>query len=295
MSERASVITRETVLWGAAGVLVLAAHIAFGVWVTRQAEAAAPPGLPEPVFVDLMPAPEPAEAPAAEQTVEETEPEEPEAEPEPEPEPEPEAVELPPLQELEPIEDFSELFPEPQEEEMTPPEVESTPELTLSASTRPMRRPPEPEPEPEPQPEPEPRREPEPQRQTQQAPEPQQQPAPQPAGQQAPQGAAGQGASGISPQQEANLLQQWGGSIGACIQRRARLPRGVRNGGTVTLALAVSRSGTVQVQGVAGSSGLPELDQAALQAAQRAGRCPPAPAGLTDASYSFALPIRIAQ
>lgn len=285
MNDRTSVITREAALWGAAGVLVLAAHIAFGVWITRQAEAAAPPGLPEPVFVDLMPAPEPAEAPAAEQTVGETKPE---------PEPEPEAVELPPLQELEPIENFSELFPEPQEEEVTPPEVESTPELTLNSSNRPMRRPPEPEPEPEPA-EPEPRREPEPKRQTQRAPEPQQQPTQQPAGQQAPQGAAGQGASGNNQQQVANLLQQWGGRIGACIQRRARLPRGVHRGGTVTLALAVSRNGTVQVRDVTGSSGRPELDQAAVQAAQRAGRCPPAPAGLTDAAYSFALPIRISQ
>ena len=88
-------------------------------------------------------------------------------------------------------------------------------------------------------------------------------------------------------------MQQWGGRIGNCIQRRARLPRGVRGGGTVALSLVVSRNGNVQVLGIAGSSGVAELDQSAIQAAQRAGRCPAAPSGLNNASYNFTLPIQI--
>ena len=36
---------------------------------------------------------------------------------------------------------------------------------------------------------------------------------------------------------------------------------------------------------------LPDKDRAALQAVQRAGRMPAAPKGLTNARYSFALPM----
>ena len=88
-------------------------------------------------------------------------------------------------------------------------------------------------------------------------------------------------------------MSQWGGQIRSCISRRASAPRGVREGGRVTLRLSVSRSGSIQGVGVAGSSGIAALDQAAVQAAQRAGRCPRAPSELTDASYAFDLPINL--
>ncbi|MDO5706340.1 MAG: TonB family protein, partial [Paracoccus sp. (in: a-proteobacteria)] len=126
-------------------------------------------------------------------------------------------------------------------------------------------------------------------------PQPQrQQAAPQRAGQggSARQMASG-GSGGISEGRRRDLMGQWGGQIRACISRRASPPRGIRSSGRVTLALTVSRDGTIRAVSVAGSSGHPSLDQAALAAAQRAGRCPAAPAGLDNASYSFQLPIQL--
>jgi len=291
MSRRATTMIREGALWGGASVLVLALHLGGALWIMQEAEAAAPPpGLPEAVFVDLAPAEDVAEPtlPAAEEAVE-PEPQ-PEAEPEPEPEPEPEEVaeplDLPPLPELEPLDDMAELFPP------APPQLETPPEVVLNSSARPQRRP---ERQPEPQRQAEPRREerrkPEQQRQAEPRQEqaaPQQQQA-----RRAEQGAGGTGAAGPSPQQKASLMSQWGGQIRSCISRRASAPRGVREGGRVELNLSVSRSGTIQGVGIAGSSGISALDEAAVRAAQRAGRCPRAPAELTDATYGFVLPINI--
>ena len=289
MSRRATTMIREGALWGGASVLVLALHLGGALWIMQEAEAAAPPpGLPEAVFVDLAPAEDVAEPtpPAAEEAVE-PEPQ-PEAEPEPEPEPEEvaEPLDLPPLPELEPLDDMAELFPP------APPQLETPPEVVLNSSARPQRRP---ERQPEPQRQAEPRREerrkPEQQRQAEPRQEqaaPQQQQA-----RRAEQGAGGTGAAGPSPQQKASLMSQWGGQIRSCISRRASAPRGVREGGRVELNLSVSRSGSIQEVGIAGSSGIAALDQAAVQAAQRAGRCPRAPAELTDASYSFQLPINL--
>lgn len=267
MTGRAGRIIREGALWGGASALVLALHLGGALWIMRHAEAAAPPGLPEPVFVDLAPAEEVAEEPEPEQV---TEP-----------------LDLPPLPQLEPLDDMADLFPP------APPELETPPEVVLNASARPQRRP---EREPEPQRQAEPRREErrEPERQRQAEPPRQEQPAPQQQqARRADQGAGGSGAAGPSPQQKASLMSQWGGQIRSCISRRASAPRGVREGGRVTLNLSVSRSGSIKGIGIAGSSGNGALDQAAVQAAQRAGRCPRAPAELTDASYSFQLPINL--
>ena len=287
MTGRAGRVIREGALWGGASVLVVALHLGGALWIMRQAEAAAPPGLPEPVFVDLAPAEEVAEEPVApaEEPVEEA------VEPEPRPEPEPEEVakplDLPPLPELEPLDDMAELFPP------APPELETPPEVVLNTSARPQRRPQrEPEQQRRPEPrraerrEPEPQRQAEPRRQEQAAPQQQQ-------ARRADQGAGGSGAAGPSPQQKASLMSQWGGQIRSCISRRASAPRGVREGGRVTLNLSVSRSGSIQGVGIAGSSGNGALDEAAVRAAQRAGRCPRAPAQLTEASYSFQLPINL--
>ena len=281
MSGRAGRIVREGALWTGASVLVLGLHLGGALWIMRQAEAAAPPpGLPEPVFVDLAP----AEA-VAEQSVA---PAEESVEPEPEPEPEvAEPLELPPLPELEPLDDMADLFPP------APPDLETPADVVLNASARPQRRP-EREPEPQRQAEPRRKEQREPERQRQAEPRRQEQPAPQrQQARRADQGAGGSGASGPDPRQKASLMSQWGGQIRSCISRRASAPRGVREGGRVTLNLSVSRSGSIQGVGIAGSSGIAALDQAAVQAAQRAGRCPRAPAELTDASYSFQLPINL--
>lgn len=279
MTGRGGRVIREGALWGGASVLVVALHLGGALWIMRQAEAAAPPGLPEPVFVDLAPAEEVAEEPVApaEDPVEEAV--------EPEPEEVAKPLDLPPLPELEPLDDMAELFPP------APPELETPPEVVLNTSARPQRRP-QREPEQQRQPEPrraerrEPQRQAEPRRQEQPAPQQQQV-------RRADQGAGGSGAAGPSPQQKASLMSQWGGQIRSCISRRASAPRGVREGGRVTLNLSVSRSGSIQGVGIAGSSGNGALDEAAVRAAQRAGRCPRAPAQLTDASYSFQLPINL--
>lgn len=177
----------------------------------------------------------------------------------------------------------------PELQSFDPPVIETPePALTLAASARPERRP-----------ERQPARQPERQQAPREAPAPAQpapaQSAPQRAGQggQSQASSQGGGGGGASAQQRASLQAQWGGQIRSCISRRASAPRGARQGGRVVLALTIGRDGRVQGVGVAGSSGQPALDQAAVSAAQRAGRCPAAPAGLTEASYSFQLPISL--
>lgn len=179
----------------------------------------------------------------------------------------------------------------PEIRRLDPPEIPTEPSLTLEASARPERRPDRSRPEPQQQ-----RAEP-----RQRAPEAavrqqaQSQPPPQQAGQggSAPtSNSGGGGAGGVSESQRASLITQWGGQIRNCISRRADTPRGAR-GGRVVLALSVGRDGTIQNISVAASSGRDDVDQSILRAAQRAGRCPAAPAGLTDARYSFQLPIAL--
>lgn len=296
MSGRALRMLGEGGLWAGASVLVLAAHVGAGIWIMGRADAGAPPGLPDAVFVDLAPAmppaadmPQGAEAAAGLDARPEVEAEEEPApeEPQPEPQAEPEPQSVPePDQVVEPIDPATLDLPDFQQ--FAPPDIPVRTALALDSSTRPQRRP-------EPQPEPEPRRDPEPAAERQ--PEPQRRQAAQAAGQRGqaetsrPAGNAQGG--GASRQAAADAASLWGAQVGACIQRRASLPRNVRQGGRVNLALTVSRSGAIQGVGIAGSSGSPNVDQAALTAAQRAGRCPAAPAALTDPIYSFTLPIRL--
>ena len=283
----------DSALWIGAGALVIALHAGGALWLAHQAQAATP-GLPEAIFIDMAPAESATDSVEEEAAAAEPEPAEPEVEQAEEQPP----MELPELPQLEPIEDVADLFPDapvipdlPELQTLTPPEIKS--EVALNSSVRPDRRPVrrEPEPEPEPEPQREPRREPEQRRRTEAQPQ-QQQPSQQRQQRSAQQGGGG-AAPGPSRQQLANLEQQWGAKIGACIQRRAGSPRGVRGGGTVAVSVRAAPNGGVQVTGIAGSSGNPQLDQAVVQAAQRARRCPAAPRGLTNASYSFTLPIRV--
>ncbi len=91
-------LLREPALWAGAATVVLAAHLGGGLWVAQNAQASAPPGLPEAVFVELAPMPT-AAAPEGEEEQEEAEEtiksqEEPEPEPEPQPEPLPDMKSL---------------------------------------------------------------------------------------------------------------------------------------------------------------------------------------------------------
>lgn len=107
------------------------------------------------------------------------------------------------------------------------------------------------------------------------------------------QAAGGGGGSAASAAQRDSAMAQWSARIQSCIGRRASAPRNARGQGTVLLSLTVGRDGAIRGVGIAGSSGNAAMDQAAVTAAQRAGRCPAAPAALTEAAYPFHLPITL--
>lgn len=109
-------------------------------------------------------------------------------------------------------------------------------------------------------------------------------------------GAAGGGgkaeAATLSAAAEADLTASWGASIRARIERKKTYPRdGAGAKGRVTLRLVVQRNGALAAVSVAGSSGHPALDAAALKAVRAVGKFPPAPKGLGKADYSFTLPV----
>lgn len=113
----------------------------------------------------------------------------------------------------------------------------------------------------------------------------------------APQASGGQAGSGQSRGDQGRgvnsqaLMGDWAAQISRCIARKARAPAAAARGGQVLLNLQIGRDGRVQGIGIAASSGNPARDQAAVDAARRAGRCPAAPRGLDQASFSFQLPI----
>jgi len=99
-----------------------------------------------------------------------------------------------------------------------------------------------------------------------------------------------------SPARARSLIAEWGGTIRARIERAKRPPSGAGRGrGVTTVRLTVTRAGQLASASVARSSGNPALDQAALSAVRRAGRFPPAPAGLSDPTYRFAVEIQFAR
>lgn len=109
--------------------------------------------------------------------------------------------------------------------------------------------------------------------------------------------AAGQGgtakASTLSQAAANDALAGWGASIRARIEKRKRYPAAADGAsGRVTLRLTIGRNGQLQGVAIAASSGNAALDAAALKAVQSAGRFAKAPSGLTEASYSFSLPMR---
>lgn len=286
MTGRAGRVLRDGALWGGASALVLALHLGGALWILRQAEAAAPPGLPRPVLVDLVPAevpqdaparepvPEPAARPALPEDTAETRPQ-----PEPEPEDVAEPLELPPLRQLEPLDDMAELFPP------APPDLEAPPQAALTASVRPERRP-----ERQVEPRRDERRE--AGRQRRAEPGPQQQPALQQPARRAPQGEqGGTGRSGISTQQRNRDEASWQRQVGACILRSASRVSGAK-GARSAVALVIARNGRVQSASLTASTGNARVDREITRAMGRA-RCPAAPPGLTGATYDFVQPFTI--
>lgn len=110
-------------------------------------------------------------------------------------------------------------------------------------------------------------------------------------------GGAAAGASGgaseatLSPSQRQSAMARWGAQIRSRVERRKTYPRAARRAsGTAVVSIRVTPAGQLAGVGLARSSGNSALDQAALQAVQRAGRFPKAPAGITG-TQTFSLPL----
>lgn len=236
----------------------------------------APVAEPEPEVIEPEPVVEPEPEPVVEEPPPEPEVTPPEAESkppvvEPEPLPEPpvaEPVEPPPVVEPEPE---PEPLPEPEPEPLPEPEPIPEPDLapavtlpmpaTMSADLRERR---EETPATNPQ---RPHRDPPPER-------PQQQAAPQP--QQAVPAAQPAAASGPSP-------EQWQQQVLQYLERRKVYPREAEQAGQTGVAaitFTINASGQVLSVSLARSSGVPSLDQAALDTARRASPLPRPPASM---------------
>lgn len=262
---------------GAGGGDLVSLQAADAVLADLVAEWDRPP-TPEPAVVAELTPPVQADTPPAMP--------EPVAEPPPPLMPAPEAMALPQMAEA-PLSGGVSLPP--------PPPPEPPPELEPVA---------EPVPDLRPKPRPADLAKPAPQQRAPEAPRAAERRAPQsPSAGQAAQRAAGSGggvqagdsgtaqAATLSTTRLNDLTAGWGASIRSRIERRKSYPAAARGAsGTVTVRLTVSRSGQLAAVGVVRSSGNAALDQAAVRAVQSA-RFPAAPAGLTDASYSFTLPM----
>jgi periplasmic protein TonB len=100
------------------------------------------------------------------------------------------------------------------------------------------------------------------------------------------QNAAGRAAAGSDP----SAMRQWQGAISAAIHSRmnANAAAGT-SGGTAVVRFTVMRSGQVSGAGVARSSGVGQIDSAALAAVR--GSLPAAPPGVTQSSLSVSIPL----
>lgn len=95
------------------------------------------------------------------------------------------------------------------------------------------------------------------------------------------------------PGKTAQLTAVWGAKIRARIDRSKRYPHGSRANGDVTIELHVARDGKLVSYRMRKSSGVPELDDAAMKAVARAKRFPKAPKELVGNSFKFSLSIML--
>lgn len=89
------------------------------------------------------------------------------------------------------------------------------------------------------------------------------------------------------------LLATWGAQIRNSIERRKRYPAGTRARGTVTLAISVHTGGSVAGVTVRTSSGVAQIDRAAVAAVTSA-RIAAAPEGVAAGAHTFTLPMTFA-
>ncbi len=100
------------------------------------------------------------------------------------------------------------------------------------------------------------------------------------------QNAAGRAAAGSDP----SAMRQWTGAISAAIHGRMNPGAAVGTaGGTALIRFTVSRSGQVSGAGLARSSGVGQIDSAALGAVR--GSLPAAPPGVNQASLTVTIPL----
>lgn len=100
------------------------------------------------------------------------------------------------------------------------------------------------------------------------------------------QNAAGRAAAGSDP----SAMRQWTGAISAAIHGRMNPGAATgTSGGTAVVRFTVMRSGAVSSAGLARSSGVGQIDSAALGAVR--GSLPPAPAGVNQASLTVTIPL----
>ncbi len=88
-------------------------------------------------------------------------------------------------------------------------------------------------------------------------------------------------------------MAQWGGQIRNAIERRKRYPSGTRATGTVTLQITVHTKGGLVDVSVRGSSGVAQIDRAAVLAVKTA-QIVAAPKGISQGVQNFTLPMKFA-
>ena len=88
------------------------------------------------------------------------------------------------------------------------------------------------------------------------------------------------------------LTADWGRKISAYFKLHQRYPKDRNKAATVKVAIVLNRRGNVVSASVLQSSGDSAYDEAALSMIHRADPVPPAPAALTDDTFSFTLPVK---
>lgn len=100
-------------------------------------------------------------------------------------------------------------------------------------------------------------------------------------------------AAGAGAASNPGAMAAWRSALAAAI--RGRMNRNAAagtSGGVATVRFTVSRSGAVMGASLVGSSGVSQIDAAALAAVR--GGMPPAPAGVTQSSLAVTVPLRFA-
>ena len=90
-------------------------------------------------------------------------------------------------------------------------------------------------------------------------------------------------------------MADWSSMVASKLQSAKRYPSGAesrREQGVATLRFTLSRSGAVLSRNLSRGSGYSDLDQETLAMVQRAAPFPPMPAGMTQASFTFNVPVR---